>query len=67
VTWRQAIEGSTGGPIATRWCVEGYPSYVVLDATGAIRSNATLGFPEVETLVSDLLRELEKAPARRWF
>lgn len=37
VTWRQAIDGTTQGPIASRWNVSGWPTIYVLDAKGVIR------------------------------
>jgi hypothetical protein len=37
ITWRQAIDGTTQGPIATRWNVQGWPTLYVLDAKGVIR------------------------------
>ena len=37
ITWRQAIDGTTSGPIATRWNVQGWPTIYILDAKGVIR------------------------------
>ena len=37
ITWRQAIDGSTSGPLATRWNVQGWPTIYVIDAKGVIR------------------------------
>lgn len=37
VTWRSAWEGSTRGPIATRWNVHAWPTIYVLDGQGVIR------------------------------
>src|SRR5262245_50049232 len=37
ITWRQACDGDTGGPLATRWNVHGWPTIFVLDAKGVIR------------------------------
>ena len=37
ITWRQAIDGSTSGPLATKWGVNGWPTIYVLDAKGVIR------------------------------
>lgn len=37
ITWRQAIDGSTDGPWATTWNVQGWPTIYVLDAKGVIR------------------------------
>lgn len=37
ITWRQAVDEDTGGPWATRWNVNGWPTIYVLDAQGVIR------------------------------
>jgi hypothetical protein len=37
ITWRQAIDGSTDGPWATKWNVHGWPTIFVLDSKGVIR------------------------------
>jgi hypothetical protein len=37
ITWRQAIDGDTNGPWATRWNVRGWPTIYVIDANGVIR------------------------------
>ena len=37
ITWRQAIDGSTEGPLASSWNVHGWPTIFVLDAKGVIR------------------------------
>jgi hypothetical protein len=37
ITWRQAIDGSTSGPLATRWNIKSWPSIFVVDAKGVIR------------------------------
>jgi hypothetical protein len=37
ITWRQAVEGSTKGPLATKWNVRSWPTIYVLDAKGVIR------------------------------
>ena len=34
ITWRQAIDVDTGGPLATKWTVNGWPTIYVLDAKG---------------------------------
>jgi hypothetical protein len=39
ITWRSFWDGgSTGGPIATRWNVHGWPSIFILDEEGVIRA-----------------------------
>ena len=37
ISWRQAIDGTTSGPLATRWNVRGWPTIYILDAKGVIR------------------------------
>lgn len=37
ITWRQAIDGGTDGPLATKWNVHGWPTIFVLDSKGVIR------------------------------
>jgi hypothetical protein len=37
IRWRQAVDGGTSGPLATRWNVNGWPTIYVLDAKGVIR------------------------------
>lgn len=37
ITWRQAIEGSTHGPLATKFNVSGWPTIYILDKKGVIR------------------------------
>ena len=37
INWRQAVDGSTEGPLATRWNISGWPTIYVIDAKGVIR------------------------------
>ena len=37
ITWRQAVDGDTSGPWATKWNVNGWPTIYVIDAKGVIR------------------------------
>ena len=37
ITWRQAVDGDTSGPWASKWNVQGWPTIYVLDAKGVIR------------------------------
>ncbi len=37
ITWRNAIEGATNGPIPTKWNVTGWPTIYVVDGKGVIR------------------------------
>jgi len=56
VTWRQAIDGSTSGPLATKWGVNGWPTIYVLDAKGVIRHKGLRG-KELEDAVVKLIAE----------
>jgi thiol-disulfide isomerase/thioredoxin len=47
------------GPNAKKWKVDGYPTFVVVDADGLIR-HRSYGGPEVELTVVNLLEKLEK-------
>ena len=60
ITWRQVVDGSTEGPLATRWNVNGWPTIYVLDAKGVIRAKGLRG-PELEKAVEELLKEMEPA------
>lgn len=64
ITWRQAAQESTGGPIPKRWNVQGWPTIYVLDATGKIRYR-DLRDQQLEDAVVKLLDEMEKAPPKK--
>ena len=57
IEWRQAIDGTTQGPIATRWNVSGWPTIYVLDAKGVIRFKNPRG-EELGRVVDVLLKEM---------
>jgi peroxiredoxin len=60
ITWRSWFDGgSTGGPIATKWNVHGWPTVYVIDAKGVIRYR-DVREKELDEAVDTLLRELEK-------
>jgi hypothetical protein len=59
ITWRNAVDGSTGGPLATRWNVSGWPTIYILDARGVIRFR-DLRDDAMEKAVETLLKEVEK-------
>jgi hypothetical protein len=59
-SWRHWVDGSTGGPIATRWNVHSWPTIYVLDRQGVIRYRDVRG-EELETAVKALLAEPEAA------
>ena len=57
LTWRQAIDGSTSGPLATKWNIHGWPSIFVVDAKGVIRYRDVRG-EDMDKAVDELLAEL---------
>ncbi len=59
INWRNAVDESTEGPIATAWNVHGWPTVFVLDAEGVIRFRDTRG-EDLDKAVAELLAELEK-------
>jgi hypothetical protein len=56
ITWRQAIDGSTSGPIATKFNVRGWPTIYILDKKGVIRYR-DLRDQQMEDAVMKLLAE----------
>jgi hypothetical protein len=60
ITWRQAIDGSTSGPLATRWNVQGWPTIYFVDAKGVIRYR-DVREEEMDHAVDTLLAELKAA------
>ncbi len=56
ITWRQAVDESTEGPLATKWNVHGWPTIYVLDSKGVIRHRDLRG-QELEDAVLKLLEE----------
>ncbi len=58
ITWRQAIDGNTRGPLATSWNVKGWPTIYILDAKGVIRYK-DLRNEKMEEAVKTLLKEAE--------
>jgi predicted GTPase len=59
ITWRQVIDGSTSGPIATQWNVHGWPTIFILDSKGVIR-HRDLRDKQMEEAVLKLLDEMKK-------
>lgn len=57
VTWRSFMEGSTSGPIATKWNVSGYPTIYIIDSKGVIRYK-NLRDQAMEDAVMTLLEEM---------
>jgi hypothetical protein len=59
ITGRNAIDCGTGGPWASKWNVQGWPTLYVLDAQGKIRYRGHSG-EQMEETVETLMSELEK-------
>lgn len=59
INWRNAVDESTEGPIATAWNVHGWPTIFVLDGDGVIRFRDTRG-EDLDKAVDELLAELEE-------
>lgn len=59
ITWRQAIDGGTDGPWATRWNVRGWPTIYVLDAKGVIRYR-DVREKDMDEAIAKLLEEARK-------
>jgi hypothetical protein len=57
ITWRNIVDGSTGGPIASAWNVRGWPTIYILDAQGKIRYR-DLRDQAMEDAVMTLLKEI---------
>ena len=62
ITWRSWYDGGfTGGPIATRWDVEVWPTLYLIDAKGVVRQRF-LGWDErkdIEEAVDDLVGKVK--------
>jgi len=54
--WRHWVDGSTDGPIATRWNVHSWPTIFVLDRQGVIRYRDVRG-KDLEAAVKTVLAE----------
>ncbi len=61
ITWRSFSDGSelTGGPISTKWNVNGEPTTYVLDAKGTIRFKNVRG-AALDRAVDQLIKEMDK-------
>jgi hypothetical protein len=65
MSWRSWYDLGTGGPIADRWVVEGWPTVFVLDHKGVVRNKAALRVNDgkaeksLEEAVEALLKEIE--------
>jgi hypothetical protein len=62
LTWRHFFDKGTGGPIATKWNIHGWPTLYVLDSKGVIRQK-WLGSPGEKVMneaIDKLVKEAEK-------
>src|SRR5690348_6235313 len=62
ITWRSFWNGNTGGPVARRWGVRGWPTLVLIDAKGVIRHKYE-GSPdgdELDAAIDELVAEAGK-------
>ena len=65
ITWRSAIDGSTSGPICSKWGVEGFPTLYLIDAKGVIRQAwNTSGSPGDEILDKEIDKLVAEAKAK---
>jgi Thioredoxin-like len=65
ITWRSFWDGgSTNGPIATRWNVQGWPTIYVLDDKGVIRYKNTRG-EAMDDAVDALLKKMGVEPPKK--
>ncbi|MEY2783867.1 MAG: Thiol-disulfide oxidoreductase ResA [Planctomycetota bacterium] len=62
VTWRSAWEGKTGGPISSKWGIEGYPTLYLIDHKGVIQKY-WLGGPDEKELDKAIDELVAKAKA----
>lgn len=60
ITWPSFRDGSTSGPIATRWNVSGWPTIYVIDRKGVIRAK-NVREKALDEWVNKLLAETEEA------
>jgi hypothetical protein len=71
ITWRSFWNGGgTGGPISTRWDVQGWPTLYIIDAKGVIR-HMQYGSPDspdeykkFDEEIDKLVAETEKKAAK---
>ena len=61
ITWRSFFDGGkVGGPIATRWAVQGWPTLYVIDHKGVIR-HKHVGSPGDKVLDDEIEKLLKEA------
>lgn len=57
ITWRNAVEGSTQGPLPTKWNVTYWPTIYVIDEKGVIRYK-DVREKQMDDAVDTLLKEM---------
>ena len=57
ITWQSAWQGSTQGPIPTKWGIDSYPTVFVLDQHHVIRAINARG-DGLEQVVDELMAEI---------
>ena len=58
ISWRSFFDGGgTGGPIASKWNVSGWPTIYVIDAEGRFRFKDVRG-DELDAAIEELMGEL---------
>jgi len=62
--WRNAIDCSTSGPLATKWNISGWPTLFVIDATGKIRYNGHSG-DQMDKIVEQCMGEAQAVPGAK--
>lgn len=62
ITWRSFWDGPDGpdGPIHRAWNVVGVPTIYILDARGVIRAKNVHEEKEIDKVIDELLKEVEK-------
>jgi len=63
ISWRSAMDGSTSGPICSKWGVEGFPTLYLIDAKGVIRQ-AWLGSPGDDVIDQEIDKLVAAAKAK---
>jgi len=60
ITWRSFWDGgSTGGPIASKWNVHGWPTLYLIDAKGVIRDKDSGRDKDLDDAIDALVKEAE--------
>jgi Thioredoxin-like len=58
ITWRSWFDGGKiGGPIASQWNVQGWPTIYVIDQKGVIRDKSVGYRPTIDMTIHQLLGE----------